>query len=192
MKASITSRILMILGAVLILALFIFPMWNITLEAPQYPEAIGMDIWINKIADHNPNDLKNINLMNHYVGMQAIPEIIPEFKFFPYVVISMSILGIIFGLIGNRNLFLVWFCMMVILGTLGMYDFYLWEYEYGHNLDPTAAIKVPGQAYQPPLIGSKVILNFKAISLPMTGAYFLFAGIISSLIAYFVARKQAK
>lgn len=182
----------MILGAVLILALFIFPMWNITLEAPQYPEAIGMDIWINKIADHNPNDLKNINLMNHYVGMQAIPEIIPEFKFFPYVVISMSILGIIFGLIGNRNLFLVWFCMMVILGTLGMYDFYLWEYEYGHNLDPTAAIKVPGQAYQPPLIGSKVILNFKAISLPMTGAYFLFAGIISSLIAYFVARKQAK
>lgn len=192
MKASLTSRILMIIGALLILALFIFPMWNITLEAPQYPEAIGMDIWVNKITDHNPNDLKNINLMNHYVGMDAIPEKIPEFEYFPYIVIGMSILGIIFGWIGRRNLFLVWFCMMVILGTLGMYDFYLWEYDYGHNLDPTAAIKVPGQAYQPPLIGSKVILNFKAISSPMIGAYFLFTGILTALIAYFVARKQAK
>ncbi|MCB0502093.1 MAG: hypothetical protein KDD32_05380 [Bacteroidetes bacterium] len=192
MKASLTSRILMIIGALLILALFIFPMWNITLEAPQYPEAIGMDIWVNKITDHNPNDLKNINLMNHYVGMNAIPEKIPEFEYFPYIVIGMSILGIIFGWIGRRNLFLVWFCMMVILGTLGMYDFYLWEYDYGHNLDPTAAIKVPGQAYQPPLIGSKVILNFKAISSPMIGAYFLFTGILTALIAYFVARKQAK
>lgn len=182
----------MIIGALLILALFIFPMWNITLEAPQYPEAIGMDIWVNKITDHNPNDLKNINLMNHYVGMDAIPEKIPEFEYFPYIVIGMSILGIIFGWIGRRNLFLVWFCMMVILGTLGMYDFYLWEYDYGHNLDPTAAIKVPGQAYQPPLIGSKVILNFKAISSPMIGAYFLFTGILTALIAYFVARKQAK
>ena len=108
MKASLTSRILMIIGALLILALFIFPMWNITLEAPQYPEAIGMDIWVNKITDHNPNDLKNINLMNHYVGMNAIPEKIPEFEYFPYIVIGMSILGIIFGWIGRRNLFLVY------------------------------------------------------------------------------------
>ncbi len=191
MKASLTSRIIMMAGAILILALFIFPMWNITLEAPQYPEAIGMDIWINKITDHNPYDLKNINLMNHYVGMKAIPEIIPEFKFFPYIVIFMSVLGVFFGIAGNKNLFLVWFCMMVILGVLGMYDFYLWEYDYGHDLDPTAAIKVPGQAYQPPLIGYKYILNFKAISMPMVGAYFLFAGIISSLVAYIVARKQA-
>jgi len=192
MRSKKTGRGLMIAGSLLILALFIFPMWNITLEAPQYPESIGMDIWINRITDHNPNDLKNINLMNHYVGMKYIPEVIEEFKYFPYIIIFMSVLGFVFGLIGKRGLFLTWFIMMVVLGTLGMYDFYLWEYNYGHDLDPTAAIKVPGQAYQPPLIGSKHILNFKAISLPMTGAYFLFVGIILSFIAFFVTPKAKK
>ena len=43
-----------------------------------------------------------------------------------------------------------------------MVDFYLWEYEYGHNLDPTAPIQVPGMSYQPPLIGYKMLLNFGA------------------------------
>lgn len=181
----------MLLGAIFLLALFVFPMWNITLIAPQYPEPIGMDIWINKIADHNPNDLKNINIMNHYVGMKSIPEVIPEFAFFPFVVIGMVALGLIFGFTGKRWLFLTWFIMMVILGILGMYDFYIWEYNYGHDLDPTAAITIPGQAYQPPLIGKKKILNFVAVSRPMIGAYFLFAGMFLSLAAFFVSPKHS-
>jgi len=92
------SKILMIVGAILPLFLFVFPMWNVTLEAPQYPEPLGMDIWINKIADHNPNDIKNINLMNHYVGMKEIPEHMEEFDIFPPVIIAMVILGLIFGI----------------------------------------------------------------------------------------------
>ena len=70
----------MITGSIFLLALFIFPMWLITLEAPQYPEPIGMEIWINKITDHNPHDIKNINLMNHYVGMKPIPTHMKEFE----------------------------------------------------------------------------------------------------------------
>lgn len=185
------SKLIMIIAALLPLALFVFPMWNIMLEAPQYPDSIGMDIWINKIADHNENDIQNINLMNHYVGMKEIPKHMPEFDYFPMVIVGMSILGVILGFVGNRKLFLVWFGMMVVLGALGMYDFYLWEYDYGHNLNPQAAIKFPGQAYQPPLIGSKMILNFKAISLPMTGAYFLFVGMMLSVVAFYVGKKEA-
>lgn len=187
----------MITGSGLILSLFFFPLWNISLEAPQYPDAIGMDIWINKIADHNPNDIKNINLMNHYVGMKDIPEHLPEFDLFPIVIIGMSLLGIAFGVIGNKHLFLLWFALMVILGTAGMYDFYLWEYDYGHTLKETAAIKFTNpdgspMTYQPPLFGSKTILNFKAVSLPMTGAYFLFVGMFLSLSAYFKAKQECR
>ena len=192
MKSKKTGRVLMIGGALLILALFIFPMWNITLLAPQYPEPIGMNIWINKITDHHPNDLKNINIMNHYVGMKEIPEQIEEFKFFPFIVLGMAAIGLLFGFIGRRGLFLTWFIMMVVLGCLGMYDFYLWEYDYGHNLDPTAAIQIPGQAYQPPLIGGKNILNFRAVSKPMIGAYFLFMGMFMALIAFFMSPKTTK
>jgi copper chaperone NosL len=52
-----------------------------------------------------------------------------------------------------------------------MVDFYRWEYQYGHNLDPTAPIQVPGMAYQPPLIGYKQLLNFSAYSAPDKGGW---------------------
>ncbi|MEP1780262.1 hypothetical protein [Reichenbachiella sp.] len=190
-----TSKVMMIVGSLMILLLFVLPLWNITLEAPQYPEAIGMDIWINKITDHNPNDIKNINLMNHYVGMKDIPTDMAEFDIFPPVIIFMAILGVTFGLIGNKKLYVTWFIIMSLLGTAGMYDFYRWEYDYGHNLKENAAIKFldskgEPMAYQPPLFGSKMILNFNAISLPMSGAYALFAGMFITLAAFFVAKKE--
>jgi hypothetical protein len=188
------SKILMIVGSLLLLSLFVFPLWNITLIAPQYPEPLGMDIWINKIADHNPHDVKNINLMNHYVGMKDIPMHMEEFDIFPPIIIGMSIIGVIFGFIGNKKLYLTWFILMVLLGTAGMYDFYLWEYDYGTNLKETAAIKFTDEkgeliTYVPPLIGKKDILNFTAYSLPLAGAYLMFTGMFATLAAFFVAKK---
>lgn len=191
------DKILMIIGSLLILGLFVFPLWNITLEAPQYPIPLGMDIHITKFADTHEHDIKNINLMNHYVGMKYIPETIPEFKIFPYAIGIMALLGVIIGIFGNYKWFLFWFVLMSILGIAGMYDFYLWEYDYGHNLDPKAIMNFKNpdgsvMGFQPPLFGSKDILNFTAHSYPMTGAYFLFAGIFLSFVAFFVGKKQAK
>lgn len=191
------SKILMIVGAILPLFLFVFPMWNVTLEAPQYPEPLGMDIWINKIADHNPNDIKNINLMNHYVGMKEIPEHMEEFDIFPPVIIAMVILGLIIGIKVNYKWYLAWFVLMSLLGAGGMYDFYAWEYEYGHDLNPKAAIKFMDKdgnpmAYQPPLFGTKKILNFTAHSYPMLGAYFLFVGMFLAPVAFYFGRKEER
>lgn len=185
----------MLLGAVLLAGLFLWPMWNITLEAPQYPDPIGMDIHINRFEDANPNDIKNINIMNHYVGMKDIPEMIPEFEIFPYVAIGMIVLGIAFAFIGKPKLYLGWFILMLILGSIAMYDFYLWEYDYGHDLKETAAIKFTDEdgepmAYQPPLIGAKMILNFKAISMPRLGAYTMFLGMGLSLLAFIKSKKE--
>ncbi|MBL4587032.1 MAG: hypothetical protein JKX84_08265, partial [Flavobacteriales bacterium] len=159
------SQILMIIAALLPASLFFVPMWTIELGAPQYPEPLGMEIWITKIADMKTGDLANINIMNHYVGMKKIPEHIPEFDTFPWVVGGMIVLGVVFGLIGKRLLYLLWFWIAAILGTIGMYDFWLWEYDYGHSLDPKAAIKFMDESgnlltYQPPLIGTQTILNF--------------------------------
>ena len=189
------SRIIMMLGAFLLLSLFVLPIWNITLEAPQYPVGIGMDIWINKIVDANPNDIQNINLMNHYVGMDNIPEHMAEFDIFPIVIGIMALIGIIVGFIGKRTIYLVWFFSMSILGALGMYDFYSWEYKYGHNLKENAAIKFTDDkgdplAYQPPLIGNKTILNFKAKSWPRAGAYLMFLGMGLSVVAFYVDKKE--
>ncbi len=191
------SKILMIIGSLLLLGLFIFPLWNITLEAPQYPIPLGMEIYINKFEDTHEFDIKNINLMNHYVGMKFIPETIPEFKIFPLVIVVMVILGVVIGFIGNHKLFLTWFIVMSILGIAGIYDFYLWEYDYGHNLDPKAIMKFTNpdgsvMGFQPPLFGTKDILNFTAHSYPRIGAYFLFIGMLLTFVSFFVGKKEVK
>lgn len=185
----------MIVGALLLGALFFLPLWNITLEAPQYPEPIGFDIHVNKFADANPNDIKNINIMNHYVGMKDIPEVIPEFAIFPYVAGGMMLLGVLIGFVGKRKLYLMWFSVMIVLGSIAMYDFYQWEYEYGHDLKETAAIKFTDEdgepmAYQPPLLGNKMILNFKAKSWPRSGAYLMFLGMALSVFAFYKDKKE--
>jgi copper chaperone NosL len=189
------SRLIMILGSLLILGLFVFPLWNIRLEAPQYPIPLGMDIYINDFADEHPHDIKNINLMNHYVGMKYIPETIPEFKVFPKVIIGMSILGLLVGWKGNHKWMLGWFLVIVVIAGAGMYDFYLWEHDYGHDLDPKAIMKFTNpdgtvMGFQPPLFGSKDILNFKAHSYPQLGAYLLGLGMAMSFLAFLVGKRE--
>ena len=186
-------KIIFIIGAIALLGTFLSPIWRITLEAPQYPKGVTMYIWINKLSGDEPGTLQNINILNHYVGMKMIePESIPELKYFPMVIIGMSLLGIVFGLINNKKLWISWGILLLILGALGIYDFYLWEYDYGHNLSDEAPIKVPGQAYQPPLIGSKMLLNFNAISYPYYGAIFIAIPMITSFFSVYLKRKGAK
>ncbi len=185
-------KVLFISAALMLLALFVFPMWRITLVAPQYPKGVTMYIWINKITGSEPGTLQNINILNHYVGMKKIvPESIPELQYFPYVIIAMTFLGVVFGFIGKRSLWIFWLALLFVLCLAGIYDFYLWEYDYGHNLSPDAPIKIPGMAYQPPLIGNKILLNFLAKSWPWIGGWFVGLSFVVSGLAIWLSGKKS-
>lgn len=184
-------RILMLLGALCLLALFVFPMWKIQLFAPQYPDGVTMYIWINKLGGDSPGTLQNVNILNHYIGMKYIePDAIPELKYFQWIILGMVGLGILTAAWNKRSGFMGWLLLLGIIGALGMYDFYLWEYDYGHNLSDTAPIKIPEASFQPPLIGTKIILNFVAKSLPHTGGYFVMLGALLVAIAWWLKGKQ--
>lgn len=179
-------------AAGLLLLLFAFPLWRITLEAPQFPEGLYMNIWINKISGSSEHILQNINILNHYIGMKPVePDSIPELKYFPYIVVGMSVLGLLTAWADRKYLYLGWFLVLVLLGILGIYDFYTWLYDYGHNLDPNAPIEVPGMVYQPPLFGRKDLLNFVAYSYPAMGTVFLVISGILSFLAFFFKKKQS-
>lgn len=156
---------LLALGASLFL-----PLWRVRLFAPQYREGLGMLIHAGRIVGEKPYDLKNINGLNHYVGMKKIePKAIPELRFMPWLIGFILIFGLLALALNKKSLVLSWLVMLGLLGALGLWDFWMWEYDYGHNLNPSAAIKVPGMAYQPPLIGKKQLLNFTAESWPHWG-----------------------
>ena len=187
------SKIIVAAASVLLILTFFFPLWYINLEAPQYPEGIGLEIWINQITGQKPNDLTNINGLNHYIGMKKIvPDAIPELKIMPYIIIFMILFGLITAFTGKRFLVYSWIALFIILAAVGLYDFYMWEYDYGHNLNPHAAIKIPGMAYQPPLIGSKMLLNFNAISMPDISFYILVIAVGLAIIALIIDKKLIK
>ncbi|NOX17399.1 MAG: hypothetical protein GXO87_03845 [Chlorobi bacterium] len=185
------SKILMLTAAILPLFLFILPMWSISLQAPQYPIPLQINIFITHLEGEQEGDIQNFDLMNHYVGMRKLPTEMVEFDIFPFVIGAMSLMGIIFALVGNKKLYLTWFIIMALLGVAGIYDFYLWLYDYGHNLDPRAAIQLL-DAYQPPVFGTKQILNFTVRSYPSLGAVFLGIGILLSPVAYYIEKKKER
>lgn len=179
------ARLLVAAAALLLGLLYVLPIWRVTLEAPQYPEGIGMLIWIDTVTGQKPHDLQNINGLNHYIGMKSIePDAIPELKLMPWLFGFLIALGLVAAATGQRWVLYVWVGLFFIVAVAGMVDFYLWEYDYGHNLDPNAAIKVPGMTYQPPFIGSKQMLNITAHSWPGSG---MLAALVSLLLGAWVA-----
>jgi hypothetical protein len=183
-------KILMAVASLILGLVFMFPIWTIDLEAPQYPEGIGMEISIDKIEGKSKQDLQNINGLNHYIGMKPItPESIPELKIMPWIFGFLIVSGLAIAVWGNRTALLIWIILFVLLAIAGLVDFYLWSYDYGHDLDPNAAIKIPGMTYQPPLIGSKQLLNIKATSLPGIGFYI---SVVSIVLAGYVFWSSGK
>lgn len=183
----------MFLSVAFMAGLFLFPLWRITLEAAQFPGGLKLNIWIDRFSgEEGEGDIiANINILNHYIGMQKIePDSIPELKYFPKVVMAMMALGLIAAFLNRPWGYMLWLIIAIVLSALAVYDFYLWLYDYGHNLDPKAPIQVPGASFMPPLFGEKDLLNFYVKSYPQLGAAFLGASIVASFIAYRLSPKR--
>ena len=181
---SMRSRVLVAISALLLLGIYLVPLWRIQLHAPQYPEGLGMLIRVNTITGIKPPDLNNINGLNHYIGMKPIePEAIPVLDIMPWVVGGLVLAALIVAASGLRVLLMGWLVSFAVAGAAGLVEFYLWSYDYGHNLAADAIIKVPGMTYQPPLIGSKQLLNFTAESWPATGSWLALAAFLLGVVA---------
>lgn len=182
-------RILMAAAAVLLLGMYYVPLWVIDLEAPQYPEGLGLYIHVDNVVGQKETDLESINNLNHYIGMKRIePESIPELRFMKYIVAFLSAFALLTAIVRRRWLVLVWCTVFMAAGIAGMVDFYNWEYDYGHNLNPHAAINIPGMSYQPPLIGGKQLLNFYALSMPGPGGYLMGISLLIGMMVWWMSR----
>ena len=164
------SRILILLSSLLISGAYFLPLWRILMWAPQYPEWLELKIWINNIS----GDINTINGLNHYIGMKLIkPEMFPEFQYMTYILAFLIGVGLLTALFKKRWILIGYIGLLIASGIAALIDFYQWGYDYGHNLNPDAAIKIPGMAYQPPLIGTKILLNFTAFSGPDVGGWLI-------------------
>jgi copper chaperone NosL len=175
-KISLLSKVVLLIVSALFFSSLFFPMWRIELEAPQYPEGLVLQLYANNIG----GDVEIINGLNHYIGMKTLhTKDFVEFSILPYIFGFFGLFSLAMVFVAKRKGLIILFVSFILFGFLAGCDFYRWNYEYGHNLDPNAAIVVPGMAYQPPLIGYKQLLNFGAYSIPDVGGWMMvLAGVL--------------
>ena len=178
-----SSRIVVAIVAIALGALLFTPIWRIDLMAPQYPEGLALQIFHDRFT----GDIVRINGLNHYIGMATIEnEMFPEFEIMRYAFYLLIAWGLVAAIVGRNGVLLSWLFGLFAFVIWAMWDMYAWGYKYGHDLDPHAAIKVEGMAYQPPLLGHKKLLNFDAWSLPDVGGWILFVVIALAVIVWVV------
>ena len=170
------QRTLIFLSGILLVVVLFVPLWQIELNAPQYPEGLVLKMYPHKIA----GNVDIINGLNHYIGMKTLhTKDFIEFTILPYIIGFFALLCFIVALLKKKKWLRGLFTLFVIFGIVAMVDFWGWEYAYGDDLNPEAPIQVPGMGYQPPLIGYKQLLNFGAYSVPDIGGWlFIVVGLL--------------
>lgn len=164
---------LLALAALVPLLTFAFPLWHYFFEAPQYPEGLAMQIWTSKLTGR----VDLINGLNHYVGfMHLDPADFWELKVLPILVVAVAVTGLIAAAAGRRRLYQAWLWFYGLFALLGMTDFGRWLYQFGHTVDPKAAITMEG--YTPPMVGTSVFMNFYITAWPGWGAVALAGGFV--------------
>ena len=188
-------RGLILLAALLLLPAYTSPLWKMTMFAPQYQDGLRLEIYSYKLVGGNHGqDVKEINVLNHYIGMKDLSdEDFTEFKWLPFVIGALALLflrAVVFGTVGSALDVTVLF---VYFSAFSLWSFAYKLWSYGHNLAPTAAVKVP--PFMPPLFGGKQLANFEVYSYPGVASYALgaaAAALVAALImSWRTARREA-
>ncbi len=186
-------RLLALLAALALIGAFVFPLWELTMYSNQFPDGLDLYIYSYKLDGGHPpgrDDLKEINTLNHYIGMRPLLESdFAEFGWMPLVLGAFVILTLRTVVIGKMANLVDNFVMFLYFGLFSLWSFYHRLFTYGHNLDYTEApVRVP--PFMPPMFGSKQLANFTVYSYPGAAAWFLVAFAVLLAAAIWLARPR--
>ncbi len=182
-KLDLAPRVLLIVAAALMAVTLVLPLWNLTMFAPQYGDGLRMDIYSYQLqGGRNGQDIKEINLLNHYIGMRDLSnDDFTEFKWMPFALGALALLMLrsaVQGTMASLVDSLVLFCYF---GAFSLWSFGYKLYVYGHNLAPGSAVKVA--PFTPPIFGYEQIANFEVYSYPRAGTYVMIAAGLALFVA---------
>lgn len=189
---SATSRLLLLLGVVALMVSYWFPLWRISLVAPQYAEGLRLDIHSWRIlAGNNGHDIAEINNLNHYIGMKPLAEAdFFEMKWMPFVVgifVIWTLRAAVFGMMRYVVDLLVAFAYF---GAFSIGSFIYRMYDYGHTLDPHAPMRI--KPFTPVIFGTQQIANFTQSSYPQLSTWLLVLYTACLLAAIWFSRKETQ
>jgi len=185
-------RLLLLAAAVLLVATWFVPLWNLTMFAPQYSDGLRLDIYSHTlVGGRGGQDIKEINVLNHYIGMHDIAtEDFTEFKWLPFALGALALLMARAAVHGKVASLLDVSVLFVYFALFSLWSFAYKLYRYGHDLSPTASVKVPG--FTPPVFGFKQIANFEVYSYPQAGTYLMVLAAVALIGAFALAWRRSR
>ena len=186
------SRIAILTAAVLLLPAFFFPLYTMTLYSNQFPDGLNLYIHAGTLRggqSASRDDLKEINSLNHYIGMHPLQEAdFTEFQWIPLMLGFFIILSLRSVVIGKMSSVVDTLVLFGWFGLFSLWHFYNRLYTYGHNLDLTAPVKV--KPFTPPMFGSQQMANFTVFNYPSFGSYVMAGFVLLLALAIVMSARQ--
>ena len=186
----VAPRILLVLAFLCLVPTYFTPLYNMTMFAPQYQEGLRLDIYSYKLVGGNEGqDVKEINVLNHYIGMKdLVTEDFTEFNWLPFAIGVFGLLFLRAAVLGKISHLVDVTVLFVYFGLFALWSFGYRMYQYGHNLDAKAAVRV--DPFMPPMFGYKKLANFDVYCYPQLGSYALGAAALVLVVAFVLAWRQ--
>lgn len=150
-----------------------FPLWRISMKAPQYPKGLTLDIYSWRLGGgHDGHDLDEINILNHYIGMRRIVrEELVDLNWLPFAFGVLLLLLLRTALLGTVRTLIDVSVLTGYLCAFALFRFVWMMRDFGHNLDEKAPMNV--EPFTPAILGSKQIANFMTQSWPLGGSWLI-------------------
>jgi len=186
------SRILVLAAAVLLIPTYFFPLYQMTLYSNQFPDGLVLKIYSYTLEgghSSNRDDLREINSLNHYIGMRPLLESdFSEFKWLPFGIGAIALLALRAIAFGKMSKLVDLVVLFLYFALFSLWIFGHRLYQYGHVLEPTAAIKVA--PFSPPVFGTQQIANFTVNNYPGPATYLITASLVLMIAALFLSARQ--
>ena len=176
------------LAGLLLVASIFLPYWKMTLLAPQYPDGLRVQAYL----DHLTGDVREIDGLNHYIGMRPLGEAAELERSMSIVAVAViALLAAAAIFIHNKYAGLLALPALTFpLMFLG--DLYFWLRHFGTHLDPHAPLSAAIKPFVPPVLGRGTVGQFATVALPDVGLWLAIAATLLVLAGLALHRRAYK
>lgn len=181
-------NILLGVAAVLLLASMFLPYWKMTLNAPQYPGGLSIEVYVNRMA----GDVREIDGLNHYIGMRPLGEAAQLERAVSMVAVGILVLLVLAAIFVHSPWALLLALPAILWPFIFIADMYYWMRHFGLNLDPTAPLSSSIDPFVPPILGSGMVGQFETIASFQIGLWMAFLAVVLIITGLYYQRKAYK
>ena len=150
-------------GLLLVASIFL-PYWRLELVAPQYPDGLVIDVYVN-------------DMVGRQIAVAGI----------------LALVGLLVaGFFIHSRWVLLFAVPAAFFPVVFLLDLQYWLYRYGHDLDPAAPFANAVGEFTPPVLGAAEIAQFDTMALPLAGLWMAIAATVLIAVGLWLHRKAFK